>query len=191
MKKIFLDCGYHLGEGLTEFTQILGIDSEWDIYAFEANPRCEIHKKIGQHLPLMVNSYEKAVWINNQKLVFNCEDQEASNSPRQNSTHKNDGWGSTLQAVESTHSFGEQIEVEAIDFSQFVSELPQVEIYCKMDIEGAEFAVLRKMIEDETIKKIKKIWIEWHEVDLQSENSITAEELRKQLSKYTEIINWK
>jgi FkbM family methyltransferase len=191
MKKIFLDCGYHLGEGLKEFTEILGINSEWEVYAFEANPRCEINNKIDQHFPIIVNAIEQAIWTNNQKLIFNCEDQDSSKSPKQNSTHKNDGWGSTLQVVESIHSFGEQIEIQALDFSQFVAELPETEIYCKMDIEGAEFAVLRKMIKDQSIKKIKKIWIEWHEGDLHSESSDTAQQLKNELSKYTEIVNWK
>lgn len=31
MKKIFIDCGYHLGEELTEFTNLLNIRSEFGI----------------------------------------------------------------------------------------------------------------------------------------------------------------
>ena len=69
--------------------------------------------------------------------------------------------------------------------------MPESEIYCKMDIEGAEFSVLRKMIKDESIKKIKKIWIEWHDVDLQTENSETRSQLKEELMKYTEVIDWK
>ena len=47
-KNIFIDCGFHLGEGLTEFISMLNIDSNWEIHCFEANPACEIHNKISQ-----------------------------------------------------------------------------------------------------------------------------------------------
>lgn len=45
-KNIFIDCGFHCGEGLTEFAAKLGIDNTWDVYAFEANPHINIPEYI-------------------------------------------------------------------------------------------------------------------------------------------------
>ena len=38
-KKIFLDCGFHHGEGLAQFERILRINNEWIVHCFEPNLR--------------------------------------------------------------------------------------------------------------------------------------------------------
>lgn len=190
MKKIFLDCGYHLGEGLNEFTNILGIDKSWDVYAFEANPHCDIKNKIIQH-PFEIKAFNKAVWVENSFISFNCEHQNSTNSPKTNSTSKLDGWGSAITIIESSHTYEDQIQVECIDFSELVKSLGENEIYCKMDIEGAEFEILRKMLKDNTLSLIKEIWVEWHDMDLQNESLKTREILIEEISKFTKINSWK
>ena len=37
MKKIFLDCGTHMGEGLNKFAEAYNMDKDWEIYSFEPN----------------------------------------------------------------------------------------------------------------------------------------------------------
>ena len=37
MRKIFLDCGTHYGEGLNSFINHYNIDNTWDVYSFEPN----------------------------------------------------------------------------------------------------------------------------------------------------------
>jgi len=51
-----------------------------------------------------------------------------------------------------------------------------------MDIEGAEFQVLRHMIEEGTIKRIKKIYVEFHERYVETESVETEKELIKTIS---------
>jgi hypothetical protein len=53
-------------------------------------------------------------------------------------------------------------EVECIDFSKFLKQFEGQEIIVKMDIEGAEYDILEKMIKDGTDKLVKEFWIEWH-----------------------------
>ena len=191
IENVFLDCGFHLGEGLSQFIDILNINREnWVVYTFEANPFCEMSKKIHKYNSLKIIPYEAAVWVNDGDCLFNCENQNSSNSPKNNSTHINDGWGSTITNLSSTHSFSEQVLVKTLDFSKFVSEIDAVNIFCKMDIEGAEFQVLRKMINDKSISKINKIWIEWHDVDLQTECLESRLKLIDDLKKYTQVIEW-
>ena len=37
-RKIFIDCGTHLGMGFSKCAEIFNIDHGWEIFGFEANP---------------------------------------------------------------------------------------------------------------------------------------------------------
>ena len=56
------------------------------------------------------------------------------------------------------------LEVKCIDFSKYLKKTVNENDYviCKMDIEGAEYDVLGKLIDDNSIDLIDKIYIEWH-----------------------------
>ena len=56
--------------------------------------------------------------------------------------------------------------VPCFDFSQWLAKLDRPkddEIIVKMDIEGAEYEVLPKMLEDGTISLVQELIIEWHD----------------------------
>ena len=55
-------------------------------------------------------------------------------------------------------------------------------IICKMDIEGAEFQVLRHMIKEGTISLIKEIYIEFHKRYVPIESAETEMELVNTIS---------
>jgi FkbM family methyltransferase len=189
-KKIFIDCGYHLGEGLNEFTSLLSINDSWEVYAFEANTACDIFNKIINH-PYKVTAYNSAVWTHNNGVLFNQENNKKNNSPLIGSTSYIDGWGSCVSELQSSHTFETQITVPSIDFSQWIKQFKNHEVYCKMDIEGAEFPVLRKMINDDTIKLVNTLWVEWHDIDLPNESESSRNELIKNISCFTKLNSWK
>jgi FkbM family methyltransferase len=184
-KKIFIDGGFHLGEGLNEFITLLNIDNDWEVHTFEPNPYC--NTKI---IDDSVNFHNKAIWVEDGVQKFNCEDNEASFSPKLNSISTLDGWGSALTTIECGFSFVKQIEVDAINFSNFISGLDSSNIYCKLDIEGAEFEVLRHLISSGEIKKFKELWVEFHERALPNETIETRDKLISEISKYTKINIW-
>jgi hypothetical protein len=64
--------------------------------------------------------------------------------------------------------------VECIDFSEFLKNNIEKnsEVICKMDIEGAEFEVLDKIINDKTVKLIDILYIEWHSHLLNGEYNV-------------------
>ena len=74
-------------------------------------------------------------------------------------------------------TFPETLEVEAIDFSRWIREnfVEDDYIFLKMDIEGSEYKVLPKMIEDGTINYINDLIIEWHDWQLPSYREQTIE----------------
>jgi FkbM family methyltransferase len=186
MKKVFIDCGYHLGEGMSQFISALGIDDTWEIHTFEPNPMCHAGDKIHLH-NLPIHYHNAAVWIENKKMLFNQEHRNSTGSPIENSTHEWDGHGSCLMVLESKHSVVNQVEVDAIDFAEFLEQFRGMDVYCKMDIEGAEFAVLRHLIKTDTISIIKNLWTEWHTYDLATETGESQGELFFSVKRYTNI----
>jgi FkbM family methyltransferase len=60
--------------------------------------------------------------------------------------------------------FVEEVEVTKIDLSEWIGQnlREDDQTILKMDIEGAEYDTLEKIISDGRIKFIKKLYIEWH-----------------------------
>ena len=88
--------------------------------------------------------------------------------------------------------FPETCEVEAIDFSKWVLENFTEEdfIILKMDIEGSEYKVLPKMIEDGSIKFINKLIIEWHNWQFPQYNELTSSLSTEISSSGVQVIGW-
>lgn len=88
--------------------------------------------------------------------------------------------------------FQDPVFVEAFDFSKWVNENFSDEhfIILKMDIEGSEYKVLPKMIAENSISKIKKLVIEWHDWQL-PEFEKTTQQLKTQIKNLNiELIDW-
>lgn len=201
MKKFFFDCGFHHGEGLQHFIDMLGIDSSWGIHAFEPNPECHANRRFGELISKKklesrpdVQVFPHAVWIQDGETHFSQENhyESGSGSPADGKSIL-DGWGSQVTNLHGEFpGLQKPITVMCLDFSYLVkmARCAQQEIYCKMDIEGAEFPVLRKMIADDTVKYIKTMWVEFHERFIPGEDAGTKRDLLKELRKHTEVIEW-
>tara|TARA_B100000424_G_scaffold251681_1_gene227378 strand:+ start:401 stop:1090 length:690 start_codon:yes stop_codon:yes gene_type:complete len=72
MKKIFLDCGTHLGEGFEHFRKEYAFDETWDIHLFEPNPNLKDY--------ITENVVEKYPNLN---ILFHPVAVAATNTPRQ------------------------------------------------------------------------------------------------------------
>jgi hypothetical protein len=60
--------------------------------------------------------------------------------------------------------FNTPIKVSSIDFSNFLFEFQESEkLVIKLDVEGSEFKILLKCIQNGTAKYINTIFIEWHD----------------------------
>ena len=173
MNKVFIDCGYHFGEKMAAIGEWCGCQhGDWETYAFEANPLCKIQERISQH-PWKITAFNKAVWIADGESVFNCE---------------GIGEGSTLESLSSKQPYSTQQTIETIDFSKFISQFRgRDRVFVKMDIEGAEYSVLRKLIQDDNMSIITELNIEWHWRALAEESLETTEQLLKEVKKYTSV----
>ena len=232
MRKIFIDCGTHLGMGFSRLSEQLNIDHTWEVFGFEANPvTFDYYVKNIQSgkIPTFANKNisleNKAVWIHTNGIKFSLrgiseehwEKVYKNGNDKSNSFYRHswepiianlgaeefnltkeeiidipwDG-GSTAtelkkKIVDSEERSGlykwhDDIEVESIDLSQWIIDNFDKEDYIilKMDIEGAEYTVLPKLIEDGTASYINRSFIEWHDWFM-GEYSGHTEKLKNQL----------
>ena len=173
MKRIFIDCGTNLCQGLNSISQINNIDKTWSVYSFEANPHTfsKIDKTKFEHVTFL----NKAVWTENCKRNLNIEvvpgklddyhnqfliNKEESNLMVGGGTNIMDD---NFQYPNLNNYIKNSEIVDCIDLSEFIKTFNKDDyIILKLDVEGAEYPILEKMIENNTISYIDELYIEWH-----------------------------
>ena len=148
-RKIFIDGGAFTGISIDLFRKQWKDHNEYEIYSFECNPIFEQQIKNRN-----VNFINKAIWIKDEELKFYLGTRYG-------------GMGSSLIEKKTSGRLDKQnpIKVNAIDFSQWIIDNFSKDDYIvlKLDIEGAEYEVLNKMMDDESIKYINDFYGEWHQ----------------------------
>ena len=140
---IYIDCGMNLGQVAQLFVEKGAI-----VYGFEPNPKCiaELQKKFGSNPN--VHLYQKGVLDKplNTKLYLE-------------SYGKYDVFFSEESSIYNVRKCfkGDAIDIECIDLCAFIEELQTEVDVLKLDIEGAEYPVVTKLIESGVFKKIKHI----------------------------------
>lgn len=155
MRKVFIDCGTNLGIVLNRFIHEL---PDHDFYAFEPNKDLipSIHRQVEQapHSPRVEISHS-AVWTHDGTIDLFLGHHESS---------------TVMPGKRVPPMYDQQIDysvplpVPATDFSSWLRRTVTADdhVVVKMDIEGAEYPVLTKLLTDETINLISVLYIEWH-----------------------------
>lgn len=210
-RKVYIDCGTHLGEGMAKHIKEFNIDESWTIFTFEANTHTfnilQEARKL-ENIPYQyrwvkwnnIEYFNKAVWVNDGTVDFYCSTVSNSDTknhpeyinfikfhdellkngdlliPHQRSDYSIDG-SSTLfpdkyskflnnsgNALERGLNWNIKITVESFDFSKWLKDTihPDDYVICKLDVEGAEYEVLKKCIKDGTIQLLDKLDAEFH-----------------------------
>lgn len=152
---IFCDLGCYNGDTVEQFInwgQVFANVSDATIYAFEPNPNFQkewedLYERQIKHVKDIVFE-QSAAWIDDKGLEFSLWNE----SPE----------GSTVMKDKRNWYAGKVVGVPSFDFSEWLKQFEGEEIYIKMDCEGAEYPILRKMIEDGSDKLCKLIFIEFH-----------------------------
>ncbi len=176
MKKIFIDCGAWEGNSIVAFKKHYNNADDYIIYAFECEPR--LQKKIKQV------AYEQGfIFIN--KAVSTSNDPILLYQGIGDYTQS----GSLLSSKKKFIDKENPILVDAIDFSQWIINNFNKDDYivCKMNIEGAEYAVLEKMINDGSIQYINKCYIAFHHKKIKGISEDRHDKLKKYLGSVTEL----
>ena len=75
------------------------------------------------------------------------------------------GWDSTVMRAKNARdewSRADAIRVPCFDFSAWLRTLPEPPIV-KLDVEGAEFPILERLLEDGTDALVAELLVEWHD----------------------------
>jgi FkbM family methyltransferase len=149
---VFIDCGAHCGESILRAKNQFGINTR--IISFEPIPYfAEEIRKIWEN-DESVDVINAAVWVEDGISEFQLSSTITD--------------GSSLLKISPEEYKDEYliIKVNTFDFSNFLKQFKEKDfkLIVKFDIEGAEYQVLSKMIEEGTINYIDEFWGEWHEV---------------------------
>ena len=147
--KYFIDAGANNSCSARIFRKLHDPNNEVHIFSFEIDPLFVNHfSDITNHT--FIN---KAVWVSDGTMKF-YRDTGAGRI------------GGSLLKEKHTCPLDRKnpIHVDTLDFSKWVLDNfnKEDEIILKMDIEGAEYTVLPKMMEDLSFNYINELWIEWH-----------------------------
>lgn len=145
---VFIDGGADNGKLYHAFHLISSyhLDFAWEIYAFEINPNVLAEMPRIPNLQVL----DKAIWIKDGTMAFYLDKAKNRNSA-----------GSLFQGnAEQPH----KIIVETVDFSFWMRNNFKMSdfVIVNFDIEEAEYVVLEKMLDDQTIRYIDKLFVEFH-----------------------------
>lgn len=149
MKKVLLDCGANQGQSYEWFMKNREDSDEYEVHCFEPVPSFKYYfdnKNLTFH--------SDAVWVEDGTIDF----------------YDKGGLSSTLYANKiDSHGKGTQVTVSCIDFSKFIKDNFKLSDYIivKMDIEGAEYKVIEKMLEDKTFEYLNEFFVEFHGAKIQ------------------------
>jgi FkbM family methyltransferase len=147
---VIIDCGANIGKYTTFFARY-----NRTVYAFEPNP--------------FAFKVLSSKFINNQSI--HCINKAVSlftgKTPLYLHTNTNEDsvkWSvaSSIFLDKGNVSKENRLEVDSIDFSQFIRSLGGDIFILKMDIEGAEYDILLDLIDKGVTKNIKYIFVETH-----------------------------
>ena len=152
-RRVVVDCG----AGGNSLEQLILDRPDFEFFAFEPNPALipGLERIAKAHPDIAVTIFSQAVWTYDGEV----------------SLYLGHPISSTLvQGKQVPQKFGKQIDyttpqmVPCIDFSQWLAKELTWEDYIvvKMDIEGAEYAVLEKALAEKTIALIDELVVEWH-----------------------------
>jgi FkbM family methyltransferase len=173
---IFIDCGGYDGCSATKFVMRYQF---FDSITFEPNPALWHY-----YATIPTALVKKAVYISNQAVDLIIDDI--------------DGDGSSLMESKKIDFFGtkpnekfQKIPVECLDIVEIINKASELydQIVLKLDIEGAEYEVLQRLLDFGLVSKIKVIYAEfhWNKCEISEDRHLDIlEKLRREVA----VIEW-
>lgn len=176
MRKLFIDCGGHDGCSVVKF---LLENSGFKAITFEPNP---VFARYHRYLPNTL--IQKAVSTFDGEANFTIDPM--------------DGDGSSLlpsKPVDFTQTIANEdcpnIRVQCVDIGGFIENVSDScgDIVLKLDVEGAEYAILRSLLDRGTIHHINRLLCEFHWEKIQMPFE-THTALLDELKDHIEVEDW-
>jgi len=146
VKKVFIDCGFYKGKRTVLFKQSSMYSSDFVLYAFDPITKPYKVKRVDPDIIF----HQKACWTYDGEIDFFASSRYKS---KPSSIFVNPKGKSTL------------MRSPCIDFSKWILDNFQKNDYIvlKMDIEGAEYEVLPKMLKDGSMEYVNLAFVEFHD----------------------------
>ncbi|QNT92372.1 Methyltransferase FkbM domain protein [Streptomyces griseofuscus] len=183
MRKVFVDCGANLGIVLNRFIHEL---PDHDFYAFEPNKDLHpsIHQQVAQafYSP-RVKISQSAVWTHDGTIDLFLGHHESSTVMP----------GKRVPPVYDRQiDYSSPVPVPATDFSSWLRRTVTADdhVVVKMDIEGAEYPVLSKLLADGTINLVSVLYIEWHYDRFPAMSRADHDQVANAVSACVEVREW-
>ena len=144
MKKVLLDCGANQGQSYEWFMKNRDDSDEYEVHCFEPVPSFKHHFE-NKNLTF----HSDAIWVEDGTIDF----------------YEKGGLSSTLYPNKiDNQGKGTRVIVSCIDFSKFIKDNFKLSEYIivKMDIEGAEYKVIEKMLEKGIFEYVDEFYVEFH-----------------------------
>jgi FkbM family methyltransferase len=181
-RKIYIDLGANRGSTIRNFRRE---NADFIVFGFEPTPalvqglRSEFRGTDSN-----VHIMEYAAWIHDGIVNFYFGADSDQSSTAIIGKRDTPGWQIDYKVP---------YRAAAIDFDRWFRENTSDDDYIiiKMDVEGAEYKLLRRMLDSGSIKRVKEARIEWHwnryplEVTEAQHNM-----LREQLAAITNVVDW-
>jgi FkbM family methyltransferase len=146
-RKIFLDCGGNSGMSVDLFRAVYPHGRDYIIHSFEPNPQFA-KAYASRH----VHFHPCAVWEYTGRVKFYL-------------SRGTQAAGSSLFKHKTTGKLDKKpISVRCINLATWMQKnlTPDDHIVLKLDIEGAEYAVLMTLLHAGVLSWVKELFIEWH-----------------------------
>lgn len=153
-RNVFLDCGGNNGSSVRKFRREFDSSLRFDIYTFEPNRAYESDYASFDRHTLIQSAVSDA--DGTAEFYLDREDGDGSTLFRDKLTKDTGGYG--------TLDIAHPELVTTVDLSRWIGDelRPSDYIVLKLDVEGAEYAVLEKMASDGTLDRIRHLFVEWH-----------------------------
>jgi FkbM family methyltransferase len=151
---VLIDCGANIGAVTSKFAR-----TGARVYAFEPNPLC--FSVLSRRFSLTPNVTCLNKGVMDKKCALDLVTQDSHGKWDELDTSP----GSTVMMGQPPQGFS-STQVECINLSEFVFSLNQRVRFIKLDIEGAEIAVINGLIDTTAIDRIDFVLAETHERQL-------------------------
>ncbi len=135
---VFIDAGSFDGRSTRTFREHYPGGASYVVHCFEPDVRVENHEPD-------ITIHREAVWTHDGEIHLWIGDPQAS----------------SVMAGKTTGHLSRNILVPCVDFSRWIERFDSP-VVLKLDIEGAEYSVLRKMLDDGTIRLVGELFCDWH-----------------------------
>ena len=157
-RKIFIDGGGNNGSSVRYFKQKKDLKNEYEIYSFEPNKKfISVFEELqGQYPQLYFFPYALSDKNGETTFYHHLDNSSASTTSDIKGNQKNCGSNIPGTVVKEI--------VKCIDLSQWIMQnFDSTDyIHLKLDVECAEYEILEKMINDDSISYLNFLSIEWH-----------------------------